>query len=210
MCSLAQGSTVMQKKLFLFVGLPGSGKTTICRTIAHKYPMVVHQSMGDLLRLEAQQDTPQGKLVHELVTNGKLVTPDITLSILEQFLVHNQQPIILLDGYQGNSDYFEPFQQLLERHAITLVRVISVDVSPDIACMRAGWRKRIDDAPEAFKQRLQNRLKNREAVAHYYGHKGLFTAIDGEQPLANVIAATEYVLELATATAQEHATQPVI
>ncbi len=196
MGALVQGSTIMQRKLFLFVGLPGSGKTTICRKIAQKYTAVVHQSMGDLLRLEAQQDTPQGKLVHELVTSGKLVSPEITLSVLEQFLVRNKQPVILLDGYQGNSDYFEPFQRLLERHAITLVQVVSVDVSPEVACMRAASRMRVDDAPDALKQRLQSRLKNIEAIAHYYGNKGLLTSVNGESPLDTVIATTERMLLL--------------
>jgi adenylate kinase len=183
------------KKLYLFVGLPGSGKTTVCKSIAEKNPHIVHQSVGDLLRAQAQHTTQRGRYIHDLIAHGKLVPVEITLAVLEDFLAINRAQTILLDGYQGTQEYIEPFHQLLNRYNILFVKLVSFDVSTQTAFERSCLRMRADDAPEALKSRLEVRLNNLATIEKYYAQKGLLERISADRPVETVISATESLLE---------------
>ena len=182
------------KNLFLFIGLPCSGKTTACRKIAENNKNMVHQSVGDLLRLEAQEITPRGKLTKSLLDQGKLIPFEITLKILEDFFLENQKSVILLDGYQGTKDYIEPFHNLILRHDIRLVKVLSFDVSIPIALERSRARMRADDTPAAFSSRLEIRLKNINDIQEYYDTQHLLIHIDGQASLDQVISRAEHII----------------
>ena len=51
--SYLQNSTkVINEKLFLIIGAPGSGKTTDAELIAAKHENITHYSTGDMFRAE--------------------------------------------------------------------------------------------------------------------------------------------------------------
>lgn len=178
--------------LFLFIGLPGSGKTTVCKNISHKYSQImIHQSVGDLLRAEAQHSTQRGQMVHQLLLQGELVPIAVTLSIIDDFLLHTIKPIILLDGYQGTTEYIEPFQKLINSRGIKLRKVIYLDVPLGVAFERSRNRMREDDKIDILKNRIQIRSKNLEAITKWYDTQQLLVSING----ANIIEAVTLEIE---------------
>ncbi|HOR41210.1 MAG TPA: nucleoside monophosphate kinase, partial [Paludibacteraceae bacterium] len=63
-------------------GAPGSGKGTQSELIAKKYNLV-HLSTGDLLRKEIAEQTELGKLAKGIIDQGKLVSDDVIINLLE-------------------------------------------------------------------------------------------------------------------------------
>lgn len=188
---LPMKSEINSKNLFLFIGLPGSGKTSVCQRIAEKNSLMVHKSVGDLLRAEATKGNDRAKYINELVSQGKLVPFEITLNIIQDFLQENTKSIILLDGYQGTVEYIKPFHDFLVMHNITLAKVILFDVSMKTAIERAQSRMRVDDTWEALETRMKTRSENLSHIQQLYASQNLLIRINCENSFENVVYETE-------------------
>ena len=57
----------MIKSLFLLIGAPGSGKTTVAEILANEDKDVAHYSTGELLRNEVKSGSKLGKTIENLV-----------------------------------------------------------------------------------------------------------------------------------------------
>ena len=64
------------------------GKGTQCARIVEEFRFK-HISAGDLLRQEVAKETEQGKVIQEIMTQGKLVPPEITVTLLRQAILSN-------------------------------------------------------------------------------------------------------------------------
>ena len=99
----------------IFSGGPGSGKGTQCARIVEEFRFK-HISAGDLLRQEVAKETEQGKVIQEIMTQGKLVPPEITVTLLRQAILSNKEAVgFLIDGFPrelSQSKIFE--EQVLE------------------------------------------------------------------------------------------------
>lgn len=184
-----------QGVLILCIGLPGSGKTTVGKKFAEKYTQVVYQSMGDLLRAEAQLSTERGNIVHECVSQGKLVPLVMAIDILGNFLAQHQKKIIILDGYQGTLEYVAPFDALLDRYGFVLKKVIAFDVPIQVALARSRGRMRSDDAPEVLAQRMSIRLHAMDDIKQWYAKKNALAVLNANQPLDCVIAECDAIIQ---------------
>lgn len=181
-----------QKHLFVFVGLPGSGKTTVCAHLAKKYPkLLIHTSVGDLLRAEAQKETERGNFVQGFTATGTLVPFPITIALLDEFFKNNEKAVILLDGYQGTIEWIQPLHDLLDLHAITLSKVFHFSIPVDRAVERCAARLRNDDTAQALHSRMQSRLMHIGAIQQWYEKNGLFAIINAENSVEEVVTLTE-------------------
>ena len=89
-----------QSKLFLFMGLPGSGKGTISHMCTTKLGWI-QLSTGNLCREHIQNQTELGKHIDFIIKSGKLVEDEIIIEMIKQWLVQvlNSEAVVILDGF---------------------------------------------------------------------------------------------------------------
>ena len=92
------------------------GKGTICAQLASKYEFIIHVSVGDVLRAEAQKpEAEHGTIIKERMQEGLLVPNLIVQEILENFLVEKlrqgEEACFLLDGFPRSIEQAVDFQE---------------------------------------------------------------------------------------------------
>ena len=99
------------KRIMISPGGPGSGKGTQCAKIVEEFRFK-HISAGDLLRQEVAKETEQGKVIQEIMTQGKLVPPEITVTLLRQAILSNKEAVgFLIDGFPRELSQSKIFEE---------------------------------------------------------------------------------------------------
>ena len=127
------------KKLIL-IAAPGAGKGTLSKDLLEKYNYV-HISTGDLLREQVAKGDELGKKINEMQTAGKLVTPEIVYSVLENKL---NDPACdngyILDGFPRNLEQAKEYDKILEKSGRDLGMVILIDIPKEMLVKRITGR----------------------------------------------------------------------
>ncbi len=173
----------MTKPLNLIIlGPQGSGKGTQAELLAKKFNLVV-LGAGYLLREIAKTNTPLGREVHQRINvEGRHVRPEIISEVFKdklQSLPPNQG--VIMESYPRNLDQYAIFEEFWPKLHRGDYQVLFIELSVDEAvkrlsirrvcenceanyiagsverCARCGGRliQRVDDHPEAVKERLK-------------------------------------------------------
>lgn len=96
----------------LLVGPIASGKGTQAQKLIEKFNLA-HLEMGGLFRSITKEESSLGYKVKDFIDNGKLVTDDIVVEVVENYLQGiNRLDGILFDGFPrvlSQAKYFEEF-----------------------------------------------------------------------------------------------------
>lgn len=109
----------------VLLGPPASGKGT-CSEYLEKKCNMTHISMGDLLRKAAKGNSRNAQIINEVISQGKILSEDITADILQQHLAKiGLYDNILLDGYPRGMISVELMKKFLK---IDLVIVLEASL----------------------------------------------------------------------------------
>ena len=87
------------KKVFIFLGPPGSGKGTQTSRLADKLS-IPHIDTGSLLRKNIQDETTLGKIAKGYIDNGQLVPLEVVASVIKDRLMKDDcNNGYILDGF---------------------------------------------------------------------------------------------------------------
>ncbi|VDK35564.1 unnamed protein product [Taenia asiatica] len=190
--------------VIFMLGGPGSGKGTICPSIASHFNMI-HLSAGELLRKE--MNTSNSKLSAEIesyMKAGTIVPVAVTCSLLYNAMLegYRSQKCInyLVDGFPRNEDNKSGWEASMSDKAKVL-QVVVLDC-PDNVCIERCLRRhsgRIDDNEQTLKKRQVDVIVQFKTeglpVIEYYTQKGLVTHIDGSKSKEEVIDAVKAALD---------------
>ena len=124
----------------ILFGPPGSGKGTQSEIIAKKFNYI-KISTGDLLRAEIKRQSELGKKIEKIVNSGKLVSDNITNTLVEKIVSDKQyQNNIIFDGYPRNLDQAKNLEEVLKKNSQKINLVISLKVSLDSIVKRITGR----------------------------------------------------------------------
>lgn len=127
-------------KNLILIAAPGAGKGTLSQDLLEKYNYV-HISTGDLLREQVAKGDELGKKINEMQTAGKLVTPEIVYSVLENKL---NDPACdngyILDGFPRNLEQAKEYDKILEKSGRDLGMVILIDIPKEMLVKRITGR----------------------------------------------------------------------
>lgn len=162
----------------LFLGLPGSGKTTQTNRLLRDIDLPVI-SLGAELRRMAEEDSSFGRTLKKAVEGGDLVSDEIVAKVVERKLDELESLRFIIDGYPRSLEqlvYFDPQFDL----------VFYLNVPEKLAYQRLLKRGRVDDKPEIIKHRFEIQKAEINKLAEYYKNIGILVNIDDKQDIEEV------------------------
>jgi adenylate kinase len=162
----------------LIFGPPGSGKGTQAARIEKEFSLT-HLSTGEILRAEAMRGGELGSQAARMA-KGELVPDDLVERIVENRLREEGDANVLLDGFPRTLDQARALDSMLATggRAVDLVLVLEVPDEEVVRRLlhRAEVERRVDDSPEAIRERLEEYRELTMPVLDYYRAKGVRVA----------------------------------
>lgn len=124
----------------VLLGPPGSGKTTLVRSLAAVNRMSVIET-GNLLKREVRLQTPLGRQINPYTDSGDLVPSEWVEQVISAHLASVQGEFVLFDGFPRCGDQVELFFQLLKSQHLDLCAVLILTLDLQTAIKRLGGRR---------------------------------------------------------------------
>lgn len=195
----------------ILIGKQGCGKGTQAKILAEKFGFKIFETGGEL-RAIAQQDTELGREVKDITTRGDLVSNDIVMRIVENFLENLEgDAAVIFDGIPRSEEQRQSLEKLLaeKNRAFRVLEITLSDEatlarltirakcnacganfgSKDDVCPKCGATdisRRADDNPESITKRLQNFESFTAPLLKVWGEQDRVVSVDGEQPVDQV------------------------
>jgi len=185
-------STNTTVKDILIFGMQGAGKGTQGEILAKKLDLVIFETGGALRKIR-EEDSEVGKTVKNIMDKGDLVTNEIVMNIIEDFLEKNEGKRILFDGIPRMMEQKITFDALLKKHGRTLEGIFLTLDEPE-AISRMLERGRKDDTEEVIRRRLDNYNTETLPVIQEYISEGIITEINGKGEIEEIAKNIENAL----------------
>ena len=183
----------------ILIGPQGSGKGTQGKILAQKFGFTIFETGGELRRL-AKEDSDLGRKIKEITTRGDLVSNEIVMEIVANFLENlPKNSTVIFDGIPRSLEQYESLKNLLEsknRNFSALEISVPEDVTFDRLKKRAEIEGRADDTPEAIQKRLKNYWEFTAPILDKFRDSGKLISVDGTGNLEEISAEICEVLNL--------------
>lgn len=124
----------------LLLAPPAAGKGTQAEILKEKYHLN-HVSTGDLLRNEVNKGTDLGNKLKTIMESGNLVSDDIVLEVLSNYLQRTDNLNLLLDGFPRNIYQAKELDKLLVDRNEKIDYAFLLDVGKEILLDRITGRR---------------------------------------------------------------------
>ena len=145
--------------LTVLIGLPGSGKTTFCKSIGEGKSIL----LGYLLRQR------NDSIIESCMRSGILIPSDITISVLKDNIKCDGKEEKVLDGFPRNIEQ----AKILESERIFVSKVIFIDTPQSICYSRLQKRGRFDDTEDCINKRFDSFYQDTLPLLNYYKLKAV-------------------------------------
>ena len=119
---------------------PAAGKGTQSELLEKEYNLN-HISTGDLLRDASREDSDFGRNIKNIMESGKLVTDDIVLEVLKNYLDKTNNMNLLLDGFPRNVYQAEKLDEILASKNSKVDYVFLLNVPKEVLVDRITGRR---------------------------------------------------------------------
>lgn len=160
----------------IIFGPQGCGKGTQAELLV-KNLGIKHISTGQLLRDEISKETDLGKIAGEIINKGGLVSDEIILGIIKDFLEKNRGNTILFDGFPRNINQSIELLNILDETGAKKIKVINIDIPREESMTRllkrAQIEKREDDNEETINKRLDIYYEQTQPILNFFKQEGI-------------------------------------
>jgi len=177
--------TEAKTKRIIMIGGPGSGKSTYSEIITKKLG-IPHIYTGDMMRKLAQQDTPDGRKVKELLSKGEFAPLEIVIkAVKDRVSQSDAKNGYVFDGFPRNVIQANKMKE----EGIGYDYVINLQVSEEEVIKRLTARGRADDKPEIIKNRIKVYHRETAPLLDYFKNEIINIKAEGGTPesIANEI-----------------------
>jgi adenylate kinase len=124
----------------VLLGPPGSGKTSLARSLATRYRISVVE-IGNLFEKEIQLGTPLGRQIKPYKTAGKLIPSELVEQVICSELERVQENLVVFDGFPRSTAQIETVFQLLKDKHLDLCAVFVLTADIQTAITRLSGRR---------------------------------------------------------------------
>lgn len=204
----------MRRKIFILLGLPGSGKGTQGAKLADDL-MIPHISTGDIFRDIVQTDAPEASLLKDYMSQGKLIPSDIVNKTVRTYILSDKcRNGCILDGYPRNLSQAEYFVENIDADIVAILfesteEVVTKRITGRFNCKNCGklynkfflppategvcdscgsteFNYREDDEEETIIKRLKEYNNETIPLVEYYREKARLFAVDADKKESEV------------------------
>jgi UMP-CMP kinase len=177
--------------VYFVLGNAGSGKGSQCAKLVDKYGFA-HLSAGDLLRREVASGSTQGRMIAELIREGRIVPGEVTISLLKAAIAKSMDmPGILIDGFPRELKQAGWFERDVSDFKFALFFDCAETELERRLLTRGETSGRTDDNKESIRKRFKTFRETCYPVIQYYEAKGKLHRIDSTQSIDEVFAAVD-------------------
>lgn len=166
----------------IIIGIQGAGKSTQGNLLSKKLK-IPYLSTGHIFRVLAQEKTPLGRYIKEVMNAGYLIPDKKVLKIVMDYLQRPEyKKGYILDGFPRTIGQARAFQNGIDW-------AVYLRVSDREALWRLSYREtndREDETLSAIRKRIELFHKFTEPVLGFYRHNGNLVEIDGEQKIRDI------------------------
>nr|CAD7434276.1 unnamed protein product [Timema monikensis] len=191
---------VIKPKIVFVLGCPGSGKGTLCGTLARKFNYR-HLSAGELLRKEkVKVGSKYATTIDEHFRKGVMVPAEITATLLIRAIEKDPQvELFLIDGYPVTKDNFDYWNKMMASR-VDLVGVLYLTAGEEVCRERilqrgASGSGREDDNEEVIRRRFRTYGMESMPLITIYQKQGLVKEVDSRKPLEALLKDVEEILQ---------------
>ncbi|CAI8033950.1 Adenylate kinase isoenzyme 1 [Geodia barretti] len=157
---------------------PGCGKGTQCEKLAKEFGLV-HLSSGDLLREEVARGSLRGREIQEIMTEGKLVPPEVTVRLLKSAINSvGDANGFLIDGFPRELAQAHMFEQQVGECAAVVVFECGEEVLVERLRKRGETSGRVDNNDDTIRKRLTTFSASTLPVVQHYQSLGRTRMVD--------------------------------
>jgi adenylate kinase len=202
------------------IGPPASGKGTQARWISGKYG-IPRISTGDMLRKHVAEKTEIGMMAQEDMNQGKLVSDDIVIKMMEARLTEEDcKNGYLLDGYPRTIRQARSLEstegldvalyldvgdeEIVYRmsgrrvcpNCEAVYHIINDPPQSEDVCDKCGSSLTIreDDREETVRKRLEVFKEETSPLVAFYSEKGILRRVDASGSIENTRSSTDQAL----------------
>jgi adenylate kinase len=128
------------KSAAVLLGPPGSGKTTLARSLSGVHGVSVIET-GNLLKREVRRQTALGRKIQPYTDSGDLAPSELVEKVLSEHVKGIQGNLFLFDGFPRCVSQTEPFFRLLKDQQIKLCAVLVLTLDLQTAIKRLSGRR---------------------------------------------------------------------
>lgn len=166
----------------ILIGIQGAGKSTQ-GNILSKELGIPYLSTGHIFRTMAQEKTPVGRYIKEVMNAGFLIPDDKTMEIVSEYLSRSEyEKGYIMDGFPRTVGQAKAFKNGIDA-------VIYLRVSDKEALWRLSYRDqggREDETLTALRKRIELFHKFTEPVLEFYRKKDILFEVDGEKNIDEI------------------------
>ncbi|NHF74796.1 adenylate kinase [Paracoccus xiamenensis] len=133
----------------ILLGPPGAGKGTQARRMVEGRGLV-QLSTGDMLREAQASGTEMGKLVAQVMKDGKLVTDEIVIGLIREKLENTDAPGFIFDGFPRTLAQADALGSLLDGMGQKVDGVIEMQVDDAALVERISGRYTCGNCGEVY------------------------------------------------------------
>ena len=165
------------------LGGPGSGKGTQCARLRDEFGYT-HLSAGDLLRAEVARNSPDGAMIHRMISQGQIVPVSVVLGLMRNAMLNSGNSKFLVDGFPRAVDQVGPFEATVGAASF----VLYFDTPDEVMRARMAGRGRSDDNAAAIEKRLLTFHQTSYPVVEAFGRQGKVVRVDGSGSVDEIYA----------------------
>lgn len=147
---------------------PAAGKGTQSELLVKEYNLN-HISTGDLLRSASSKDDEFGKQLKSIMQSGKLVSDDLVLEVLNNYLANTDNLNLLLDGFPRNVYQAEKLDEILAEKNSKIDYVFLLNVPKEELSARITGRRLCKSCGNIYNVNIESLRPKNELICDKCG-----------------------------------------